>query len=119
MGKKAFVLFLILGLLLAGCSSKSAGSAAGNSDIPGALNLVLGSTDEPGVFSSYHLELTLDTPQVNDEGTAVVNQVTQISADVEGANVLSSSLTRARRETKEGYIIGETEYKMVDGQKRK
>jgi hypothetical protein len=118
MGRKAFVLFLILGLLLAGCSGKGAGGAATNSDIPGALNIVLGSADEPSVYSSYHLELTLDTPQVNDEGTAVVNQVTQISADVEGANVHIVQLDPGETETKEGYIIGDSEYKMVDGQKQ-
>lgn len=124
MGKKGLLVVLIIGMLLSGCASKSSSTgstsgASGSSDtnITGALNLVLGTTDRASVFSSYHIELTLDTPKLNDDNTAVINEVTQISADVEGANVHIVQLDPGATETKEGYIIGDTEYKLVDGEK--
>jgi hypothetical protein len=118
MVKKFVIILVVFGLLLTGCAGKSGGSnVAANTDLPEALNLVLGTTDKPSVFPSYHIELTLDTPQLNDDSTVVINQVTQISADVEGKNVHIIQVDPGATASKEGYIIGDTEYKMVDGQK--
>jgi hypothetical protein len=114
MAKKIVVIVVLLGLILSGCSSKG-GIGSTNEDLSGALNLVIGTTDEPSVFDSYHIELVLDTPTLSDDSTSVVNQVTQISADVQGANVHILQIDPGETEQKEGYIIGDTEYKMVDG----
>lgn len=121
MGKKLVIILVVFGLLLTGCAGKNSGTGAKagiNSDLPGALNLVLGSTEKPSVFSSYHMELTLDTPQLNDDSTAVVNGTTQISADVAGENVHIVQVDPGATESKEGFIIGDTEYKLVDGEKQ-
>jgi hypothetical protein len=128
MGKKFIFVILIFGLLLSGCAGK-AGSTASNDEgapasssgsstsanLSGALNLVLGSSEKPGVFDSYHIELTLDTPQLNDDSTAVVNETTVISADVQGKDVHILQTDPGTTTLKEGFIIGDKEYKMVDG----
>lgn len=114
---------LIASLVLAGCAGKGgsnsggAGSAGGASkpDLSNALNLVLGSSDKPGVFDSYHIELSLDIPQLNDDSTSVVNEKTLISADVAGKDVHIIQTDPGATETKEGFIIGDKEYKMIDG----
>jgi hypothetical protein len=117
MAKKIVIILVLLSLILTGCGSKN-GIGSTNEDLSGALTLVLGSTDKPSVFSSYHMELSLDTPQMNDDNTAVVNQVTKISADVAGDNIHIVQLDPGATETKEGYIIGDSEYKMVNGEKQ-
>ncbi len=117
MGKKFVILLVVFGLLLAGCAGKNS-AAAVKADLPGALNLVLGTTDKPGVFASFHIELSLDTPPLNDDNSAVVNQVTKISADVEGKNVHILQTDPGAAESKEGFIIGDTEYKLVNGEKQ-
>jgi hypothetical protein len=61
------------------------------------------------------MELTLDTPVLGDDGVTVTNETTQISADVAGSSIHIVQLDPGATATKEGYIIGETEYKMVDG----
>lgn len=116
MAKKIVIILLLLSLVLTGCGSKSdIGST--NEDLSGALNLVLGTTDEPGVFDSYHIELVLDTPVLSDDSTTIVNELTQISADVEGANIHILQIDPGEIEQKEGFIIGEGEYKLVNGAK--
>ena len=133
--KKTILMFSILAILLSACGGKSAvqdenpvggtSPASGNSSknssssqsLSSALNLVLGTSDEPGVFASYHIELVLDTPQANDDNTGIVNQTVKISADVAGKNVHIFQVDPGATEAKEGYIIGDndTEYKWVDG----
>lgn len=123
MSKKLLMGMLIASLVLAGCAGKGgsnsggAGSAGGASkpDLSNALNLVLGSSDKPGVFDSYHIELSLDIPQLNDDSTSVVNEKTLISADVAGKDVHIIQTDPGATETKEGFIIGDKEYKMIDG----
>lgn len=116
MAKKIVIILVLLSLILTGCGSKN-GIGSTNEDLSGALNLILGSTDEPSVFDSYHIELALDTPTLSDDGTTIVNELTQISADVQGANVHILQIDPGETEQKEGYIIGDTEYKLVNGAK--
>ncbi|MRS02368.1 hypothetical protein EG832_03950 [bacterium] len=141
--KRILMVLLIAMLLLTACGSKSAaistGSddsssaattevanepqdnsaepAASKDDLSGALNILLGTTDTPSVFDSYHLELVLDFPQANDDYTAVVNEKINISADVAGKNIHILQIDPGETTPKEGYIIGDTEkeYKLVDG----
>lgn len=137
MSKRIIFIVLILALLVTACGGKTSNPAdnpadtstngttvkpqdssskGGSDDLSSALNLVLGTTDEPGVFDSYHIELVLDTPQANDDETAVVNEVVSISADVAGKNVHIFQVDPGMTEAKEGYIIGDNdkEYKLVD-----
>ncbi|MBA4385684.1 MAG: hypothetical protein C0410_13175 [Anaerolinea sp.] len=141
--KRILMVLLIATLLLTACGAKSdvastgsddpsaAGStevasepqdnsavaAASKDDLSGALNILLGTTDTPSVFESYHLEMVLDTPQANDDYTAVVNEKVSISADVAGKNVHILQIDPGETTPKEGYIISDTdkEYKLVDG----
>ena len=116
MVKKIVIILVLLGLVLSGCASKN-GIGQSNEDLSGALNLVLGTTDEPSVFDSYHIELVLDTPVLSDDSTTIVNELTQISADVDGTNVHILQIDPGETEQKEGFIIGEGEYKLVNGAK--
>ncbi|MHB8086864.1 MAG: hypothetical protein ACYDH2_01325 [Anaerolineaceae bacterium] len=95
----------------------NAASVPSKDDLSGALNLLLGGSDTPSVFDSYHLEMVLDTPQANDDYTAVVNEKVSISADVAGKNVHIFQIDPGETIPKEGYILGDTEkeYKLVDG----
>lgn len=140
--RKLLLLLLIVTLLLSACGTKPDSTApildealpevsteaasepeedtAGvpsKDDLSGALNLLLGGTDTASVFDSYHLEMVLDTPQANDDYTAVVNEKVSISADVAGKNVHIFQIDPGETDPKEGYIIGdsEKEYKLVDG----
>lgn len=141
--KRILMILLIAALLLTACGAKSnaastnsddssaAGStevasepqensavaAASKDDLSGALNTLLGTTDTPSPFASYHLEMVLDTPKANDDDTAVVNEKVSISADVAGKNVHILQIDPGETTAKEGYIIGDTdkEYKLVDG----
>lgn len=123
MSKKLWMGVVILSLVLAGCAGKGAPSAGGNvaaggssnADLSNALNLVLGSSDKPGVFDSYHIELSLDIPQLSDDSTSVVNEKTLISADVAGKDVHIIQTDPGATASKEGFIIGDKEYKMIDG----
>jgi predicted small secreted protein len=116
MAKKIVIILVLLSLVLSGCASQN-GIGQSNKDLSGALNLVLGTTDEPSVFNSYHIELVLDTPVLSDDNTTIVNELTQISADVQGANVHILQIDPGETTQKEGYIIGDTEYKLVNGAK--
>jgi hypothetical protein len=144
MNKKFVIILIILGLLLTACGAKTSpatlttqAAATDNSttaataapqndnsannasakDLGSSLNLVLGGTDAPSVFDSYHIELTLDTPKANDDESAVVNEKLSISADVAGKNIHIFQTDPGATTQKEGYIIGDndTEYKLVDG----
>jgi hypothetical protein len=121
MRKKSVIIMLVLGLLLTSCASKgntsTSAAALDKTDISSALNLVLGSTDRASVFSSYHIELVLDSPVLGDDNVTITNETTKISADVEGSNIHIIQTDPGATESKEGYIIGETEYKIVDGAK--
>ncbi len=54
---------------------------------------------------------------MSDDSTTIVNELTQISADVEGANIHILQIDPGEIEQKEGFIIGEGEYKLVNGAK--
>lgn len=116
MGKKLLMSCILLVLVLSACSGNApAKSSAASKNLGEALNLVLGSDSEPSVFSSYHIDVNLDTPQANDDNTAVVNQNTLISADVAGKDVHILQTDPGATTQKEGFIIGDKEYKMVNG----
>jgi hypothetical protein len=57
----------------------------------------------------------MDTPKLSDDGTSVVNETTQIAADVQGKNIHILQIDPGQTAQKEGFIIGDKEYKMVDG----
>ena len=136
MKAKFFSIMVVLLLVLSACAPKnptdagqsgtasqqesnsSNGSSPSAKDLSGALNVVLGSNDNPSVFPSYHIDLVLNTPTANDDYTAIVNETLSIQADVQGKNVHIIQTDPGATESKEGYIIGDTdkEYKMVDGQ---
>ena len=61
--------------------------------------------------------MVLNSPQANDDYTAVVNETISISADVAGKNIHILQIDPGETTPKEGYIIGDTEkeYKLVDG----
>lgn len=142
--KRFLMILLIATLLLSACGTKSdvastgsdnssasvsaytevasetqdnTNEAASKDDLSGALNILLGTTDTPSVFESYHLEMVLDSPKANDDYTAVVNEKISISADVAGKNIHILQTDPGDTTPKEGYIIGDTdkEYKLVDG----
>jgi len=127
MHKKFLFIFVIFALTLSSCagkpvtaptsdSSPAAGSpSTSSSQLGSALNLVIGSESSPSVFDSYHIDVTLDTPKLSDDSTSVVNENTQISADVQGTNVHILHIDPGQTTQKEGFIIGDKEYKMVDG----
>jgi len=134
MKNKLLVILVIFTLLLSSCSGKStpasnstdnSGSTSengttdsgdsANADLGSALNLVMGSDSTPSVFPSYHLDVTLDTPAASDDQTTIVNQTTQISADVAGKDVHILQTDPGETTQKEGFIVGDKEYKMVDG----
>ena len=121
MKKKLIISFVVLTLLLTSCgggnnaSTSASNSSASDKDLSSALNLVLGSESTPSVFSSYHIELTFDSPKASDDQTSVINETTQISADVEGSNVHILQVDPGETAQKEGFIIGDKEYKIVDG----
>lgn len=135
MQKKLVILLVIFGLLLASCAPKNGSennttaadaeevssteaASLDATDISSALNLVLGSTDRPSVFSSYHIEIVLDSPVLGDDNVTITNETTKISADVAGENIHIIQLDPGATATKEGYILGDTEYKIVDGEKQ-
>ncbi len=136
--KKLLVSLMIFAFLLSACSSKSPAPAnadesaaeateasdpepgnntASSDDLSGALNLVLGTTEEPGVFDSYHIEIVLNTPQANEDDSAVIVPELKISADVAGEDVHIFQVDPGTTEAKEGYILTsqDAEYKLVDG----
>jgi hypothetical protein len=119
MGKKIVVLLVVFTMFLAGCVGKSntgsSSSSSSSNNLGSALNLVIGSDSDPSVFSSYHIDVALDTPQLSDDGTSVVNQKTQISADVAGKDVHILQTDPGATDQKEGFIIGDQDYKMVGG----
>jgi hypothetical protein len=123
MSKKLWLSVVILSLVLAGCGGKggsdngvnSSSGGSSSADLSSALNLVLGSSDKPSVFDSYHIELSLDIPQLSDDSTSVVNEKTLISADLAGKDIHIIQTDPGATESKEGFIVGDKEYKMIDG----
>jgi len=130
MSKKFIMGFIIFTLILTGCSGKSSSassasttspssssssSSSSSHDLGSALNLVLGSDSTPSVFDSYHIDVNLNTPQLNDDNTKVVNENTIIAADVAGKDIHILQTDPGATTQKEGFIIGEKEYKMVGG----
>lgn len=67
------------------------------------------------MFSSYHIDINLDVPQLSDDSSSVVNKATVISADVQGAKVHIIQTDPGATASKESYIIGDKEYKIIDG----
>jgi len=139
MFRKSFIFLPVMALALAACSGSGktnstaastvgtqAGSASGGSilaggsapkDLGNALNLAIGTNSKPSVFASYHLELTLDLPKAKADFSGVVNEVTKISADVQGKNIHIFKTDPGTTSPIEGFVIGDTgkEYKMVNG----
>jgi hypothetical protein len=132
MSKKFLYISVILSLILASCagkpgtaatsatssadsSSSDASSSASSSHLGDALNKVIGSDSDPSVFDSYHIDVKMDVPKLSDDSTSVVNETTQISADVQGKNVHIFQTDPGQTAQKEGFIIGDKEYKIVDG----
>ena len=137
MKKRIILVILIFVLLLSACGSKNTadnndkasvddpssevstnnGGGSSSDDLSSAFNVLMGTTDEPSAFDSFHIELVLDTPQANDDNTALVNETVTISADVAGKNVHIYQVDPGMTEAKEGYILGDAdkEYKLVDG----
>jgi hypothetical protein len=135
MNKKLFVFLTGISMVLAACSgSGKAGStavstvgalgspsdAAGGSvpkDVGDAFNLTIGTDSKPSVFPSYRIELTFDLPKSNADFSAVVNEATKISADVQGENIHIFRIDPGTTIPEEVFIIGDTgkEYKVMDG----
>lgn len=127
------ILFILLALLVASCASNGGGSTSkestqapaittaaqssstGKVDVGGALNLVIGTSDRPSVYASYHLESTLTSPQASDDGKSVVQSTIQLKADVQGDKVHLFYTPSDSGQTKEGYIIGDKEYRVTNG----
>ncbi len=135
MPKKLYIILAGISMVLAACSGSgkagttavgtagatgSPSGAAGGSvpkDLGDSFNLTIGSDSKPGVFPSYHIELTFDLPKPNPDFSAVANEVTKISADVQGENIHIFRIDPGTTIPEEGFVIGDTgkEYKMVDG----
>jgi hypothetical protein len=123
MRKKTILYVCVIAFLLAGCGAKNAAgddstnsaASAGDHHLSNALNLVLGSDETPSVFSSYHMDVTLNSPTASADEKSVVNEVTQIAADVAGQDVHIVQTDPGATASKEGFIIGDKEYKIVDG----
>ena len=134
MHKKLFIILAGISMVLAACSgSGKAATAVGTVDAPGSpsgaaggsvpkdlgdsFNLTIGTDAKPGGFPSYHTELTFALPKSNPDFSAVVNEVTKISADVQGENIHIFRIDPGTTIPEEGFVIGDTgkEYKMVDG----
>ncbi len=133
MFKRTFIFIVGISMVLAACSGKagSAASPPGSSTVSKgtsvdeplsmnlgvALNLTTGTDAKPSVFASYHIEITLNLPKANSNYSAVVSEVTKISADVQGKNIHIFQIDPGTTTPKEGFIIGDAgkEYKMANG----
>jgi hypothetical protein len=135
MKKRMLLILTGISLVLAACSGSgkagttaistvgapgSPSGAAGGSvpKNPGdSFNLTIGSDSKPSIFPSYHIELTLDLPKPNADFSAVVNEATKISADVQGKNIHIFRTDPGTAIPEEVFIIGETgkEYKIING----
>lgn len=89
--------------------------AGKSTDIGSALNLVVGTTENPSVFPSYHMVANTITPALNDDQSAIITQTTHMTADAQGQNVHLMYTPTDSDKVSEGYIIGEKEYRMTDG----
>jgi hypothetical protein len=122
-------------MVLAACSGsgKASSTAVGTVGAPGnpsgaaggsvpknlgdSFNLTIGTDSKPSVFPSYRIELVLDLPKPNADFSAVVNETTKISADVQGKNIHIFRTDPGTTIPEEAFIIGDTgkEYKIIDG----
>jgi len=92
----------------------AAPAAPGADKIGSALNLVIGTKDRASVYASYHLVSSVTTPMLSDDSKSVVAQTSQMTADVQGANV-HLQYTQGSDAAKEGYIIADKDYTVKDG----
>jgi len=83
--------------------------------IGGTLNLVIGTKDRDSVYPSYHLESTVVTPTLSDDKASVVIKTRKVAADVQGKNVHLFYTAPDSDQAKEGYIIGDKEYRITNG----
>lgn len=80
-----------------------------------ALNLVIGTQDHDSVYPSYHLESSVATPRLSDDKASVVSKTRKVAADVQGKNVHLFFTAPDSDQAKEGYIIGDKEFRITDG----
>jgi outer membrane lipoprotein-sorting protein len=96
-------------------TASSNGEESSDKKLGEALNYVMGTSDRSSVYQSYHLDLDMTIPTASDDMKSVISQQTKISADVEGSKIHIFSTDLNTGETKEGYIVGDNEYKMING----
>lgn len=94
-------------------TEKAKDSAA--SGINMALNRVMGSKDELSVYPSYHMVVNMQSPSLNDDKSGVVIKTTKITADVQGKNIHLLYTAPGETQAKEGYILGDKEYRITNG----
>lgn len=87
---------------------------AGQMRVINSFTLLQGSDTVPSVFSSYHLEVTTDSPSWSDK---LVRTVSKISADVEGVNVhfTMRDTVAGKTTTTQAYKMGDKSYEVVKG----
>ena len=86
--------------------------------ISNSMGLLLGDDTTLSVLPSYHLELNHTIPLYNESSGAFTTKISQVSADVQGADIHLAEKTTSpdgsERET-EGYLVNRTNYLVVDG----
>lgn len=80
-----------------------------------SLNLLNGTGDEGSVFPSYHIEVKTSGPSLSMQTKEVYISTLELQADVEGENV-HLTYTDQDGEPVEGYIIGDDNYTVDDGE---
>ena len=90
-------------------------SSGMSAKIGSTLNLVIGTKDRDSVYPSYHLESTVVTPMLSEDKASVIVKTSKVVADVQGKNVHLFYTAPGADQAKEGYIIGDKEYRMTDG----
>ena len=90
-------------------------SSGMSAKIGSTLNLVIGTKNRDSVYPSYHLESTVVTPTLSDDKASVVIKTRKVAADVQGKNVHLFYTAPDSDQAKEGYIIGDKEYRITNG----
>jgi len=90
-------------------------SSGMSAKIGSTLNLVIGTKDRDSVYPSYHLESTVVTPTLSDDKASVIVKTRKVAADVQGKNVHLFYTAPDADQAKEGYIIGDKEYRITNG----
>lgn len=80
--------------------------------VAGSLNLLLGTSDTPSVFESYHIDYTNVSPIWSN--AAVIQSHYSLSANVQGKNIHFTETSDGVKT--EVILIGDTEYEVIDGQ---